>query len=154
MTSALRAGVALHLPTVDDTEALGTALAGLLKPGDLVVLDGPLGAGKTALARGLGRGLGVAGITSPTFVMARIHRGGRIPLVHVDAYRLTGLDDLDALDLDASLDESVTVVEWGAGVVESLAAEHLVIHLARSEIDETRTASLHPHGATWHARLA
>ncbi|SFT44803.1 tRNA threonylcarbamoyladenosine biosynthesis protein TsaE [Geodermatophilus amargosae] len=141
------------LPTVDDTRALGAALADVVAPGDLVVLTGPLGAGKTALTQGLGAALGVGEpVTSPTFVIARVHRGGRLPLVHVDAYRLGSVADVDDLDLDASTEESVTVVEWGAGLVERLADEHLEVRLDRRD-DDVRTAVLVPHGAGWEARL-
>lgn len=138
------------LPTVADTEALGAELGGTLTAGDLVVLDGPLGAGKTALARGIGAGLGVEGrISSPTFIMARDHRPGRpdgVGMVHVDAYRLgsTGGDvlaDLDALDLDTDLTERVVVVEWGAGVVERLADRHLLVRLRRGDDTDERTAT-------------
>ena len=128
------------LSGVEQTRALGERLAGSLRAGDLVVLSGPLGAGKTALAQGIGAGLGVVGrVTSPTFVLARVHRGP-LPLVHVDAYRLRGssgadpdLDDLDLddLDLDADLPSSVVVVEWGEGVVEQLAESRLEITLER-----------------------
>jgi tRNA threonylcarbamoyladenosine biosynthesis protein TsaE len=103
------------LTTPDDTRAFGARLAKLLRPGDLVILNGPLGAGKTALTQGIGQGLGVTGdVTSPTFVISRVHRGP-LPLVHVDAYRLHDFE-VDDLDLDASVDESVTVVEWGHGM--------------------------------------
>ena len=122
------------LPTVQDTEALGAELGRELETGDLVVLSGPLGSGKTALARGIGAGLGIRGpVTSPTFVIARVHRGPRVPLVHVDAYRLNGLDEIDALDLDTDLSDAVVVVEWGEGLVERLAEEHLLIRLERDE---------------------
>jgi len=142
------------LPTVADTQALGRQLAALLRPGDLVVLAGPLGAGKTALTQGIGAGLGVPGpVTSPTFVLARVHRGGRVPLVHVDAYRLSGMADVDDLDLDATTDEAVTVVEWGHGLVEQLADEHLVVELDRRD-DDVRTARLVPQGPGWVQRLA
>ena len=142
------------LPTPGDTRALGESLAGLLRPGDLVVLVGPLGAGKTALTQGIGAGLGVTEpVTSPTFVIARVHAGGRLPLVHVDAYRLGGVADVDDLDLDASTDESVTVVEWGQGLVEQLADEHLEVRLDRRE-DDVRTALLVPRGPGWERRLA
>ena len=141
------------LPTAEDTRALGAALAGVVRPGDLLVLTGPLGAGKTALTQGLGAGLGVSEpVTSPTFVIARVHRGGRVPLVHVDAYRLGGVADVDDLDLDASTEESVTVVEWGAGLVERLADEHLEVRLDRRD-DDVRTAVLVPRGPGWEARL-
>jgi tRNA threonylcarbamoyladenosine biosynthesis protein TsaE len=141
------------LPTPEDTRALGAALGELLRPGDLVVLVGPLGAGKTALTQGIGAGLGVREpVTSPTFVISRVHRDGRIPLVHVDAYRLGGMADVDDLDLDASVSESVTVVEWGEGLVEQLAEEHLLIRLDRGD-DDVRTAVLVPYGPSWTARL-
>jgi tRNA threonylcarbamoyladenosine biosynthesis protein TsaE len=141
------------LPTPDDTRALGVELADLLRAGDLVVLVGPLGAGKTALTQGIGRGLGVREpVTSPTFVIARVHTGGRLPLVHVDAYRLGSVADVDDLDLDASADESVTVVEWGQGLVEQLADEHLEVQLERED-DDVRTAVLVPHGPSWQQRL-
>jgi tRNA threonylcarbamoyladenosine biosynthesis protein TsaE len=142
------------LPTPGDTRALGVELAGELRPGDLIVLVGPLGAGKTALTQGIGQGLGVREpVTSPTFVIARVHTGGRLPLVHVDAYRLGSVADVDDLDLDASADESVTVVEWGQGLVEQLADEHLEVRLDRRD-DDVRTAVLVPHGAGWAQRLS
>ena len=143
-----------ELPTIADTRAFGRELAALLRPGDLVVLAGPLGAGKTALTQGIGAGLGVRGpVTSPTFVLARVHRGGRVPLVHVDAYRLSGMADVDDLDLDATTDEAVTVVEWGHGLVEQLADEHLVVELDRRD-DDVRTARLVPVGPGWEQRLS
>jgi tRNA threonylcarbamoyladenosine biosynthesis protein TsaE len=142
-----------ELPTIADTQAFGREIATLLRPGDLVVLAGPLGAGKTALTQGIGAGLGVPGpVTSPTFVLARVHRGGRVPLVHVDAYRLAGMADVDDLDLDATTEEAVTVVEWGHGLVEQLADEHLVVELDRRD-DDVRTAVLVPHGPGWERRL-
>ena len=143
-----------ELPTIADTQAFGRELATLLRPGDLVVLAGPLGAGKTALTQGIGAGLGVRGpVTSPTFVLARVHRGGRVPLVHVDAYRLTSMADVDDLDLDATAEDSVTVVEWGHGLVEQLADEHLVVELDRRD-DDVRTVRLVPVGPGWEQRLA
>ena len=142
------------LPTLRDTQALGAELAGILRAGDLVVLVGPLGAGKTALTQGIGAALGVREpVTSPTFVIARVHRGGRVPLVHVDAYRLGSGADVDDLDLDASAEESVTVVEWGQGLVEQLADEHLEVRLDRRD-DDVRTALLVPHGPGWERRLS
>ena len=122
---------------VPDREAmhrLGERLARLLRPGDLVVLSGGLGAGKTTLTQGIGRGLHVRGaVTSPTFVIARVHpsTAGGPPLVHVDAFRLSSLDEVDDLDLDASLEDSVTVVEWGEGKVEGLAEDRLLVHVER-----------------------
>jgi tRNA threonylcarbamoyladenosine biosynthesis protein TsaE len=133
--------------------AFGHLLADLLRAGDLVLLTGPLGAGKTVLAQGIGAGLGVPGeVTSPTFVIARVHRGGRLPFVHVDAYRLGSALEVDDLDLDASVEDSVTVVEWGGGLVEQLAPAYLEVRIDRHE-DESRTVSLAPHGGDWPARL-
>jgi tRNA threonylcarbamoyladenosine biosynthesis protein TsaE len=143
----------LELPTPADTERLGRAVGARLRAGDVVVLSGPLGAGKTVLARGIGAGLGVRGpITSPTFVIAREHPslpGGRgVPLVHVDAYRLGGNAELDDLDLDTDLLAAAVVVEWGEGLAERLADEHLLIRLARrgadgdGNSDESRVAQL------------
>ena len=142
-----------ELPTVADTQRFGRELAGLLQAGDLVVLVGPLGAGKTALTQGIGAGLGVREpVTSPTFVIARVHNGGRLPLVHVDAYRLGGVADVDDLDLDVTVADSVTVVEWGQGLVEQLADEHLEVRLDRRD-DDVREARLVPHGPGWESRL-
>ncbi|WP_238007575.1 tRNA (adenosine(37)-N6)-threonylcarbamoyltransferase complex ATPase subunit type 1 TsaE [Dactylosporangium sp. AC04546] len=146
------------LSTADDTRAFGRALSEVLRPGDLVVLTGPLGAGKTALAQGVGAGLKVSGdVTSPTFVIARVHRGGRIPMVHVDAYRLGAVKDplgeVDALDLDATLEDSVTLVEWGEGLVEQLSDEHLEVRLDRRE-DDSRVVALIPRGGDWEQRTA
>jgi tRNA threonylcarbamoyladenosine biosynthesis protein TsaE len=99
-------------------------------------------------------GLGVEEpVTSPTFVIARVHARGRIPLVHVDAYRLGSVADVDDLDLDASAGESVTVVEWGQGLVEQLADEHLEVRLDRRD-DDVRVVRLIPHGPGWDERLA
>ncbi len=131
--------VTVDLADADATRAYGEALAGLLRAGDLVVLTGDLGAGKTTLTQGIGTGLGVRGaVASPTFTIARVHPplpaadGATGPwLVHVDAYRLGSLDEVDALDLDTSLDESVTVVEWGEGLVEALAEDRLEVLLRR-----------------------
>ncbi len=142
--------VPLTLPTVEDTEALGRQLAGLLQAGDLLVLSGPLGAGKTALVRGLGAGLGVSGrVTSPTFVLARQHRGP-LPLLHVDAYRLreAGPVSLDDLDLDDALVDGVAAVEWGEGLVEGLVDSWLEVRLERSD-DDVRHARVSPHGPRW-----
>ena len=110
------------------THAFGVALARLLRAGDLVVLTGDLGAGKTTLTQGIGAGLGVRGpVTSPTFVIARVHPSlvGGPALVHVDAYRLGSTLELDDLDLDTSLVDAVTVIEWGAGLVEQLSEDRL-----------------------------
>lgn len=119
-----------QIGSADAMRALGRRLAGLLRAGDLVLLSGPLGAGKTTLVQGIADGLGVRGpVTSPTFVIARVHPSlaGGPALVHADAYRLAGPAEVDDLDLDASLDTSVTVVEWGGGLAEGLAADRLEI---------------------------
>ncbi len=146
MIGSVKPGIAgaRTLPEVGDTEALGRELADVLAAGDLVILDGPLGAGKTALARGIAAGLGVAGrVSSPTFIIAREHRPGRPGrpgMIHVDAYRLGGLEELDALDLDTDLADSVVVVEWGEGVAERLTDRHLVVRLRRQPDSEVRRA--------------
>jgi len=156
-TSELVLPVPQVLADVAATRALGARLARLLRAGDLVVLSGPLGAGKTALTQGLGEALGVRGpVTSPTFVLARVHPGP-LPLVHVDAYRLRGGPgaglELDDLDLDADLPDSVTVVEWGEGLVEVLAPDRLEVHLDRPAGTErgqdVRSARVVPRGARW-----
>nr|WP_233552855.1 tRNA (adenosine(37)-N6)-threonylcarbamoyltransferase complex ATPase subunit type 1 TsaE [Jiangella rhizosphaerae] len=125
----------LDVPDAESMTALGERLAGVLRAGDLVLLGGDLGAGKTTLAQGVGAGLGVRGpVTSPTFVIARVHPSlvDGPPLVHVDAYRLGGWDELEDIDLEATLDEAVTLVEWGEGVAEGLAGDRLEIHIDRS----------------------
>lgn len=145
----------IELPTPGHTRDFGRRLAGLLRAGDLVLLIGPLGAGKTALTQGIGAGLGVRGpVVSPTFVIARSHTGGRLPLVHVDAYRLGSLAEVDDLDLDVSVADSATVVEWGAGLVEQLADARLEVLLDRRPDSEVRTAELRPVGGDWARRLA
>jgi tRNA threonylcarbamoyladenosine biosynthesis protein TsaE len=149
------AGSEVRLASVNDTVAFGSRLAELLRAGDLVVLTGPLGAGKTVLARGIGAGLGVRGqVLSPTFVIARVHRGGRLPLVHVDAYRLQSLAEVDDLDLDVAVEESVLVVEWGAGMVEQLTDSRLEVRVDRTPDSEERVVQLSAHGGDWRQRLA
>ena len=147
----------VRLPTTQDTFEFGRRLAGILRRGDLIVLTGPLGAGKTVVVKGIGAGLNVVGtVVSPTFVIARVHRDGRIPLVHVDAYRLGSLAEVDDLDLDsASIDaaDAVTVVEWGAGLVEQLADAHLAVTIDRAEDTEIRHATVAAHGGDWAERL-
>jgi len=142
----------VELATVEDTLEFGRRLGETLGAGDLILLAGPLGAGKTVLARGIASALGVTGqVSSPTFVIARVHRpapGGRgVPLVHVDAYRLgDDLDQLDTLDLDTDLVDAVVVVEWGEGVAERLSTDHLLIRLDRRD-DDVRVVTLSPHGS-------
>lgn len=144
----------VELATHEDTVRFGHRIGELLRAGDLVLLSGPLGAGKTVLVKGIAAGLGVSGrVSSPTFVIARVHPAGDhgVPLVHVDAYRLGGdLAQLDDLDLDTDLADAAVVVEWGEGVAERLSADHLLVRLDR-ETDETRIAELEPHGA-WTER--
>ncbi|MGI5504483.1 tRNA (adenosine(37)-N6)-threonylcarbamoyltransferase complex ATPase subunit type 1 TsaE [Lentzea sp. CA-135723] len=145
----------VELPLVEDTEEFGRKLGELVRAGDLLLLAGPLGAGKTAFVRGLARGMGVQGrVSSPTFVVARVHEpaeGRGVRLVHVDAYRLGGhLDELDDLDLDTDLVDAVVAVEWGEGVAERLNDDHLLIRLERGT-DDVRTAQLIPHGE-WAGR--
>ncbi|WP_026422440.1 tRNA (adenosine(37)-N6)-threonylcarbamoyltransferase complex ATPase subunit type 1 TsaE [Actinokineospora inagensis] len=144
----------VELTTAADTHEFGRALGAVLRAGDLVLLAGPLGAGKTALAQGIGAGLGVQGrVSSPTFIIAREHRPGPrgIPMVHVDAYRLGGsLDELDDLDLDTTLVDSALVVEWGEDTATRLTADHLLIHLTPRP-DDTRLATIERHG-TWSNR--
>jgi tRNA threonylcarbamoyladenosine biosynthesis protein TsaE len=147
-------GRELTVATPTAMRELGAALAAVARPGDLVVLAGPLGAGKTVLVQGIGAGLGVAGpVTSPTFVIARVHADGRLPLVHADAYRLSSVAEVDDLDLDASSEDSLTVVEWGEGLVEGLADTHLRIEIDRSDDSEERSVRLVPVGGDWAERL-
>ncbi|WP_228645267.1 tRNA (adenosine(37)-N6)-threonylcarbamoyltransferase complex ATPase subunit type 1 TsaE [Microtetraspora sp. AC03309] len=140
--------------TTEEMRALGAEIAGLLRPGDLMVLTGPLGAGKTTLVQGIGEGLKVRGpITSPTFVIARVHPSlsGGPALVHADAYRIGGSLEVDDLDLDASLEDSVTVVEWGEGLVEGLADDRLEIVIERDPEGEDRRVRLRGVGGRWSA---
>ena len=138
-------------PLVDaeDTRAWGQHLGRMLRAGDLVILTGGLGAGKTTLTQGIAQGLNVRGpITSPTFVIARVHPSlddGPV-MVHVDAYRLSGLHELDDLDLDADLERAVTIVEWGHGVAEDLSSDGLEVIL---QGESTRRATVHTRGERW-----
>jgi tRNA threonylcarbamoyladenosine biosynthesis protein TsaE len=135
VTLALQLATDFDVPDAEAMRGLGERVGRSLAAGDLVVLTGELGAGKTTFTQGLGTGLQVrGGVTSPTFVISRVHPSlvGGPDLVHVDAYRLGGLDELDDLDLDASLDEAVTVVEWGAGLAESLAESRLEVVIERA----------------------
>jgi tRNA threonylcarbamoyladenosine biosynthesis protein TsaE len=157
----LRRPLRTHAFPAPDAEAmrgLGRSLAGQLAAGDLIVLSGELGAGKTTFTQGLGAGLGVrGGVTSPTFVIARVHPSlvGGPDLVHVDAYRLGGLEELDDLDLDTSLDEAVTVVEWGEGLAEGLSESRLEVLIVRGDEPhddlDPRRVEITPVGPRWHA---
>ncbi len=143
------------LATVEDTIALGALLGAQLRAGDVVVLSGPLGAGKTVLAKGIAQALDVDGpVTSPTFVLAREHRPrrpGTPAMIHVDLYRLldeSGLDllaELDSLDLDTELDDAVVVLEWGEGLAERLSQNHRDVRLHRSPDSEVRSATWRWH---------
>lgn len=152
--------VAVSAPTAADMRAVGARLADLLRAGDVVVLTGEVGAGKTTLTQGLGAGLGATTpILSPTFVLSRVHRSAtdRPTLIHVDAYRLASAAELDDLDLDATAADAVTVMEWGKGLVEELWPERLEIDIERSPVtgsspedaDEGRTLLLRPVGRRW-----
>jgi tRNA threonylcarbamoyladenosine biosynthesis protein TsaE len=146
----------IALDTPADTHALGVALGGRLRAGDLVILTGALGAGKTALTKGIAEGMGVTGlVASPTFVLARVHHPSTADgttLVHVDAYRLGGALELDDLDLDTDLTAAAVVIEWGEGIAEQLADERLTVELTRLP-DDRRTAVLTCAGAGWDGRL-
>ncbi|GAA4749962.1 hypothetical protein GCM10025783_23020 [Amnibacterium soli] len=139
----------LVVPDPEAMHALGVRLGGALRAGDLVVLTGPLGAGKTTLTRGIGEGLGVRGpVSSPTFVLARTHPSlvDGPPLVHVDAYRLASAAEFDDLDLD--FEASVVIVEWGAGMVDGIADSVLEVRIARED-DDTRAVELDGAGPRW-----
>jgi tRNA threonylcarbamoyladenosine biosynthesis protein TsaE len=148
-------GERIEVPTAADMHELGRRLGAVLRAGDLVVLSGPLGAGKTTLVQGIGDGLRVRGpVTSPTFVIARVHPAlaGGPGLVHVDAYRLASVAEVDDLDLDASLDDCVTVVEWGEGLVEGLAADRLEVSIEMSPAGrdpDGRTVGMTGIGQRW-----
>jgi tRNA threonylcarbamoyladenosine biosynthesis protein TsaE len=145
--------VTVLVPTEGAMRALGNRLAGLLRAGDLLILSGPLGAGKTTLVQGIGAGLGVRGpVTSPTFVIARVHPGPVVPLVHADAYRLGSVLEVDDLDLD--MENSVTVVEWGEGLAEGLADDRLEVSISPDPDSERRTVRITGYGERWHAALA
>jgi tRNA threonylcarbamoyl adenosine modification protein YjeE len=165
MTDALQVPAVRRIATADEMHELGRELAGVLRAGDLVILSGPLGAGKTTLTRGIGEGLDVRGpVTSPTFVLARTHPSlsGGAPLVHVDAYRLSSALELDDLDIDFA--RSVVVVEWGAGMLDGVAESWLDVAIERptgaaegtaadadavDETDEPRTVTLTGYGPRW-----
>jgi tRNA threonylcarbamoyladenosine biosynthesis protein TsaE len=172
LTYAKALPVELDVSTADDTRTLGVRLASVLRAGDLVLLAGDLGAGKTTLTRGIGAGLQVRGdVTSPTFVIARAHPSlaGGPALVHADAYRLGGVEELDDLDLDTALDDAVTVVEWGEGLAEGLAGDRLEVVIRRrrgtapghsqgieagdglegSDTADPRHVRVHPVGRRW-----
>ena len=156
----------------EQTRALGRALGEVLRAGDLIMLSGGLGAGKTTLTQGIGEGMGVRGrVASPTFIVARVHPSpvGGPDLIHADAYRISDLEDLETLDLDSSLADSVTVVEWGEGKTEGMSSERLEIAVVRATggtagrtggaidletmDDGERRIELRPHGSRWDGIL-
>lgn len=158
----------IEVTSRDETQALGEALGRRLAAGDLLMLRGGLGAGKTTFTQGVGRGLQVRGqVASPTFIVARVHPSlvGGPDLIHADAYRISSLDDLETLDLDSTIDECVTVVEWGEGKTESMSDTRLEIDVTRPTGGEVahdgevvdleamdnghRTITFTPHGDRW-----
>jgi tRNA threonylcarbamoyladenosine biosynthesis protein TsaE len=151
---AWRVPAELRIATDVAMRDLGRELAGRLRAGDLVILTGPLGAGKTTLVQGIGEGLGVRGpVTSPTFVIARVHpvlAGSGPSLVHADAYRLGSVGEVDDLDLDADVASAVTVVEWGQGLAEGLAEDRLEISIQPDPDSDVRTVQLNGYGARWN----
>lgn len=156
----------------DETQTLGEALGRRLAAGDLIMLRGELGAGKTTFAQGIGRGMQVRGqVSSPTFIVARVHPSlvGGPDLIHADAYRVNGLDDLETLDLDSTIDECVTIVEWGEGKTEAMSDTRLEVDVTRARggqadtdgdivdlenmDDGRRVLTFHAHGKRWEGLL-
>ena len=138
----------ITVATAEDMHLLGVKLSAHLRAGDLVLVNGPLGAGKTVLAQGVGAGLGISGITSPTFVISRVHKA-EVPFIHVDAYRLVDSENpnlyLDDLDLDIA--GSITFIEWGGAESARLSEDRLEITIDRS--DEVRKVEIKPIGSRW-----
>ena len=172
MSDTITATFQVSTSDADQTRSLGEDLGRILAAGDLVMLSGGLGAGKTTLTQGIGIGMGVRGrVASPTFIFARVHPSlsGGPDLIHADAYRITDLNDLETLDLDSSLDEAVTVVEWGEGKTEAMSNERLSIEVRRASggqaetdgdiidlehmDDGTRVIVLRAHGHRWDGVL-
>jgi tRNA threonylcarbamoyladenosine biosynthesis protein TsaE len=148
----------MRIATDAEMRDLGRRLAKILRAGDLLILAGPLGAGKTTLVQGIGEGLGVRGpVTSPTFVIARVHpvlSGAGPALVHADAYRLGSISEVDDLDLDTDAAAAVTVVEWGTGLAEGLAEDRLEISIQPDLTSDVRTVQLNGYGVRWNGLLA
>ena len=140
----------MKIATAADMRALGMRIGAQCKAGDLILLNGPLGAGKTVLVQGIGEALGITDVTSPTFVISRIHKAP-LPLIHVDAYRLLEGGNaalyLDDLDLDSPREGAVTVIEWGGQESARLSEERLEIVIDRT--DEVREVTMTPVGARW-----
>ncbi len=141
----------VKVSSVNEMRAIGARIADQLKAGDLIILSGELGAGKTALTQGIGVGLGISEITSPTFVISRIHQG-KLPLIHVDAYRLiqsTGVFlEFEDLDLPSKMSDAVTVIEWGSELAPLLKDEFLEIKIDFIS-DNERNLEITPHGTRW-----
>lgn len=139
----------LAISTPEQMEYLGVSIAKVLRPGDVVLLEGNLGAGKTTLTRGIGQGLGASGtVQSPTFVLARTHRTKAGPkLVHVDAYRLASAVELDDLDID--YERSIVVIEWPRDFLDGLVSEFLKVEIDRSAEDDVRTLTISSQGSRW-----
>ena len=172
MSDTITATFQVSTSDADQTRSLGEDLGRVLAAGDLVMLSGGLGAGKTTFTQGIGIGMGVRGrVASPTFIVARVHPSlnGGPDLIHADAYRIKDLSDLETLDLDSSLDEAVTVVEWGEGKTEAMSDERLSIEVRRASggqaetegdiidlehmDDGTRLIVLRAHGHRWDGVL-
>ena len=172
MSDTITATFQVSTSDADQTRSLGEDLGRILTAGDLVMLSGGLGAGKTTLTQGIGIGMGVRGrVASPTFIVARVHPSlsGGPDLIHADAYRIKDLSDLETLDLDSSLDEAVTVIEWGEGKTEAMSDERLSIEVRRASggqadtdgdiidlehmDDGTRLIVLRAHGHRWDGVL-
>ncbi len=141
----------IEIATPEEMSALGKRIGAVVRAGDLVLINGPLGAGKTLLTQGIGSALGITGITSPTFVISRVHKAA-LPLIHVDAYRLVGTEKanlyLDDLDLDTQRENAVTVIEWGGAESARLSDERLEITIDRTQ--EVRLVSSISHGERWN----
>lgn len=138
----------ITIATPEAMHQLGIQLAAHLRAGDLVLVNGPLGAGKTVLAQGVGEGLGVLGITSPTFVISRVHKAA-IPFIHVDAYRLVDSENpnLYVEDLDLDIANSITLIEWGGAESARLSEDRLEIRIDRTE--DIRTVDIKAVGPRW-----
>jgi len=142
---------AREITSVEAMRKFGEALGKKLRAGDIIVLQGDLGAGKTALTQGIGAALGFSDITSPTFVISRIHRGA-IPLIHVDAYRLLGANqnfEFDDLDLDSARESAITVIEWGGDIAVRLSEEYLLISITFGANEESRIIQSEGRGVRW-----
>jgi tRNA threonylcarbamoyladenosine biosynthesis protein TsaE len=146
----------LIAPTAEDTRGIGSALAELLAPGDRILLSGELGSGKTTFVQGVVRGLGAEeDVVSPTFTLIREYPSGRLPVAHVDLYRLVNLQEVLDLALEEVSDDAVILVEWGDVVEDLIGSERLLVEIASSDpswSDETRRITLRPGGQGWAGR--